>query len=229
MLHCIRERAVQERTALVNELHGFFLEAGVALIKSQAIASHALKAMEKYPDAFGVVGKENISFLLRKLKRLNEELKELKERITNYASNHPICQRLQTIVGVGPIIATAVVAKVSSPNVFRCGRDFSASLGLVPNQFSTGGKERLGGITKRGDRYLRKLFVLASHSLLQAAERKKKDDPHSLWAMELRKRKGWKIAVVAIANKLARIIWRLLMNEETYDPRKACLAAPQSV
>ena len=221
-LHCIRERAVQERTALVNELHGFFLEVGIALPKTKGIAAHAIAELEKRSEAFGQLGRENILFLLRKLERLEGELKELIGRIKSYAAKHPICQRLESIIGVGPVIATAVVAKVSAPQAYRCGRDFSASLGLVPNQFSTGGKERLGRISKRGDRYLRKLFVLASHSLLKAAEKKKKQDAHSLWAVALRKRKGWKIAVIGIANKLARIVWKLLVNEETYDPAKAC-------
>jgi transposase len=222
MLHSLRERAVQDRTAAVNALHGFFLEAGIALAKSKRIAAQAAAAMETRAGAFGRLGAESVQFLLDKLKRLDGELKELTNRIERYSANHPVCQRLESIMGVGPIIATAVVAKVSKPSAYSCGRNFSASVGLTPNQFSTGGRERLGHISKRGDRYLRKLFVLASHSMLKAAELKKKTDPHSLWAVALRKRKGWKIAVVGIANKLARIIWKLLISEEEYDPRKAC-------
>jgi transposase len=130
------------------------------------------------------------------------------------AQTHPVCQRLMTIPGLGELTATALVAAVSDAAQFKNGRQFAAWLGLVPRQHSTGGKERLLGISKRGDSYLRKLLVHGARSCLRWVDRKR--DRRSQWLQALLERRGWNRAAVALANKNARVAWVLLSTEQVY-------------
>jgi len=132
--------------------------------------------------------------------------------------NNPVSQRLATIPGIGPIIATAITATISDPNVFRSGREFAAWLGLVPRQSSTGGKARLGGISKRGDGYLRRLLVNSAHTVLLCSKAAKADP----WLISLRGRKPRLVVAVALANKTARVAWAVMSRQETY--RRAAVA-----
>ena len=139
----------------------------------------------------------------------------LERQLLTWHKTNPVSQRLASIPGIGPIIATAIATTVADPRVFRSGREFAAWLGLVPRQNSTGGKTRLGGITKRGNRYLRRLLINgASANLLRS--KATKADP---WVIGLRRRRPPLVVAVALANKTARIAWAVMLREKEYQPR----------
>ena len=140
-------------------------------------------------------------------------------KVKTTALNHPVCLVLLAIPGIGPMIATALVAAVGDPSVFKNGREMAAWLGLVPRQHSTGGKDRLLGISKRGDVYLRTLLIHGARAAVRVAD--KKDDWRSRWMVDLQARRGENIAVVALANKNVRIAWALLTKGEKYQSDKA--------
>jgi len=140
-------------------------------------------------------------------------------QVLAWHKSNPVSQRLATIPGIGPIIATAIVATVANPNIFRSGREFAAWLGLVPRQNSTGGKARLGGISKRGDSYLRRLLVNSAHTVLLCSKAAKADP----WLTSLLNRKPRLVVAVALANKTARIAWAIMSRPDLY--RHAAVAA----
>lgn len=155
-----------------------------------------------------------------------EELKDLEKRIDHYnakfeieVQTNEVCQRLMTLPGVGSLTASAIAASVGNPNVFTNGRAFSASLGLVPRQHSSGGKDRLLGISKRGDGYLRRLLVHGARAALRCVGSKK--DSRSEWLRRLEARRGHNRACVALANKNARILWVLMARGGTYRVQEA--------
>lgn len=214
-LHRIRERLVKSRTSLVNEARGLLGEYGITLPKS--VAQFRKCFFERVFE-----GEIELTSLCREtFAQLYEELTELEKRISFYetklnmiAKSHPESQRLQSIPGVGPLTATAILASVGDVSCFKSGREFAAWLGLVPRQSSTGGKPRLLGISKRGDVYLRKLLVHGARTTLRWVDAK--NDRLSVWARELRERRGANRTAVALANKNARIVWSVLMREEGY-------------
>ena len=160
--------------------------------------------------------------MLTALDQLEMRMVAYAEQITAQADQSEVAQRLQSIAGVGPITAAAIVASVGEPQDFRNGRQFAAWLGLTPKQHSTGGKTRLGRITKRGDAYLRTLLILGAKSTLQSALRKPPEGRHRLqqWIIAVFSRIGYHKTLVAIANKHARIIWALLIKGEAFDARR---------
>ncbi|MEO5355583.1 MAG: IS110 family transposase, partial [Magnetococcus sp. XQGC-1] len=140
-------------------------------------------------------------------------------KVKMIAEHHPVCLVLLAIPGIGPMIATALVAAVGDPSVFKNGREMAAWLGLVPRQHSTGGKDRLLGISKRGDVYLRTLLIHGARAAIRVAD--KKEDWRSRWMLDVMARRGENIAVVALANKNVRIAWALLTKGEEYRSDKA--------
>jgi transposase len=152
--------------------------------------------------------------LFKELTKLEAEVAYYDEKLKSLAITHPECQRLLTIPGIGPIPATALIAAVSGVGVFDNGRHFSAWLGLVPKQHSTGGQTRLFGISKRGDGYLRKLLIHGARATLRWA--RTKPDGRSQWIRGLLERRGWNRTAVAVANKNARIVWALLSRGGVY-------------
>lgn len=212
-LHRVRSQIIQQRTALSNQLRGLLLEFGVSLPKGQAGFNRVL-----------VVVAEEVSLPAR-LRQLVEEQyaawRGLSERLASYereleglARTDDRCRRLMTIPGVGPLTATALVAAVSDVAVFERGREMAAWLGVVPRQASTGGVPRLLGISKRGDCYLRTLFIHGARAALRVAA--KKTDRRHRWAHALEQRKGRNLAAVALANKNIRTAWALLRYGTTY-------------
>jgi transposase len=164
------------------------------------------------------------------MRELREELAELDARIAGYDRkirelyrNSEICQRLGKVEGIGPVTATALVAAVGDRSSFKNGRQFAAWLGLVPKQRSSGGRARLFGISKRGDRYLRTLLIHGARSALGRVREKR--DPRSLWLGKMRQRRHPNIVAVALANKNARIAWSLLTSDSVYDARLSVRAA----
>lgn len=214
-LHRVRERLVTNRTALSNELRGILAEFGYAIPTGyQALKVVVLRIVEDAESPFS-------DTMRRTLLEMRSELLELDKRIAVYETEfetmckeEDYCKRLLEIPGVGPITATAIWAHVGSAHHFKNGRQFSAYLGLVPKQHSSGGKQRLLGITKRGDGYIRRLLIHGARSVVRFSD--KKTDARSLWIARLDRDRGRNKACVALANKNARVIWALMKTGKDY-------------
>ena len=216
-LHRVRERLVKARTALINEIRGLLGEYGIVLPQGVTKFRHGLlPILEQEQAKLTALGREIFRQLYEEWLILEKRLTYYNEQLETIGRTHPVCQRLLTIPGIGPLTATALVAAVNDATHFKNGRQFAAWLGLVPRQHSTGGKPRLLGISKRGDRYLRKLLVHGARATLRWV--KLKSDRRSQWAQALIKRRGTNRAVVALANKNARIAWVLLVTDQVYTP-----------
>lgn len=219
-LHRVRERLVGNRTALSNELRGILAEFGYAIPTGyQALKTAVLGIVEDAESPFSDV-------LRRTLLAMRSELLQLDARIVAYEGEFDkickeadVCRRLIQIPGVGPITATAIWAHVGSAGHFKSGRQFSAYFGLVPKQHSSGGKQRLLGITKRGDGYIRRLLIHGARSVVRFSE--KKTDPRSAWIVRLDRERGRNKACVALANKNARVIWAMMATGHDYRPSLA--------
>lgn len=217
-LHRIRSRLIRARTALVNEIRGLLGEFGLVIAQRGAAAAHRLLQQSLETPDNGLPGK-----MRELLKELQDELLAHDERLTRFdrelqqqARNDERCQRLLKVEGIGPISATAIVAAVGDAKQFSSARQFAAWLGLVPSQHSSGGKNQLGSISKKGDTYLRTLLIHGARSALLAC--KEKTDRRSLWVQQVQCRRNTNIATVALANKNARIIWAILSKGESYQP-----------
>jgi len=216
-LHRVRERLVKARTALINEIRGLLNEYGIILPQGVTkFRQGLLMTLEREQAKLTELSREVFQQLYAEWLALEERLAHYNERIEAICQAHPVCQRLLTIPGIGPLTATALIAAVNDATHFKNGRQFAAWLGLVPRQHSTGGKPRLLGISKRGDRYLRKLLVHGARATLRWT--KLKHDRRSRWVRALMERRGTNRAVVALANKNARIVWVLLTTDQVYTP-----------
>jgi transposase len=222
-VHRLRQGLVEERTALINRLRGLLTEFGVVAPLSPEKLRRELARCQD-PDDLRLPA--NVRQLVgdqgSALDALEQRLAAYAEQIAAQARGSEVAKRLQTIAGVGPTTAAAMVATVSDANDFRNGRQFSAWLGLTPRQHSTGGKTRLGRLTRRGDAYLRTLLILGAKSALQAALRKPPAARHRLqqWIVAVLGRVGYHKTLVAIANKHARVIWALLVKGEDFDVQR---------
>jgi len=209
-MHRVRQGFVVERTATINRLRGLLSEFGVVLpLRSVTVRRQAAAAAENLPE----LARRAIGDLLDELRVLDERIGGYDREIEAQARLCEPAQRLMKIRGIGPTTALAIVATVGNAREFKNGRQFAAWIGLVPGQYSTGGKTRLGHISKRGDAYLRNLLVQGARSVLHTAAAHR--DHVSRWALELQPRRGYYRTLVAIANKNARIAWALLAKNET--------------
>jgi transposase len=212
-VHRVRQGFVEERTATINRIRGLLSEFGLVLpLRAIEVKRGARTAAEALPD----LARQAIGDLLAHLAILEERIGGYDRELESLAASSHAAQRLMTIPGVGPLTALATVATVGDAHEFRDGRQFAAWLGLVPRQWSTGGKARLGRITKRGDAYLRTLLIMGARAALQMAARR--NDKLSRWAMALKERRGYHRAVVALAAKNARILWALLTRQSQFRP-----------
>ena len=215
-VHRARQLAVKERTAHCNQLHGLLLEYGIESPKGVAVLRRRLAGIvEDAENELPFNGRVLLRDLGEELRRLDERVKQFDAQIVAISQAEPACQRLQAIPGIGPLTATALVAAVGDATEFRSGRELSAWLGLVPRQYSTGGRPRLLGISKRGDRYIRYLLIHGARAALRTAGRH--DNRRSRWALEVESRRGRNIATVALANKNARAAWAILAKAVTFD------------
>ena len=216
LLHRGREQLVRQRTMLVNALRAHLAEFGMVAAQglrnvTQLIAIVRDEGDLRLPDA----ARQVLQVLAAQLEHIEAAIAALEKQLMAWHKTNAVSQRLASIPGIGPIIATAIATTVADPGVFRSGREFAAWLGLVPRQNSTGGKTRLGGITKRGNRYLRRLLINgASANLLRS--KATKADP---WVIGLRRRRPPLVVVVALANKTARIAWAVMLRQRQYQPR----------
>lgn len=215
-LHRIRERYICNRTALCNQIRGLLGEYGIVINKGIAqLRSNMVEQLCIESQKLSAVGIELFRILRDDLRELDRKIELLDKRIAQRSREHPAFGRLSEIPGVGPLTASAIIGCVSSPQSFRNGRQFAAWVGLVPRQYSTGGKTSLGRISKRGNTYLRTLLVHGARTTMKYASRKK--DRTSVWVEALKKRVGVNKATVALANKNARVIWALLVHETDYN------------
>lgn len=208
---------MERRTAVVNQMRGLLLERGITLPKGRCHLEAALPMILKDGDAnlSGVV-RLLLAQLKLELEQLAERVEEADALIRHMAQESDVCRRLDAIPGIGPITATALIAAIGNGTAFRKGRDFAAWVGLVPREYSTGGKQKLFGISKRGNCYLRKLLVQGARAVLQFKE--KQSSGLSRWLTQLTARTHYNVAGVALANKLARIAWAVLATGELYRP-----------
>lgn len=219
-LHRLRSAALKQRTALVNRVRGLLGEYGLVMPQGVASVRRCLpELLEDADNALSGLFRELLSEQYQELVRLDEQLHSHDRRLARIAREHPDARRLGEVRGIGPVLSSALPAHIGDGHQFANGRGFAASIGLVPHQHTTGGKPRLLGISKRGDAYLRSLFVHGARSVLRHAAGR--DDRLSRWALQLQARRGHHIAVVALANKLARIAWVVLAREERFDPARA--------
>lgn len=216
LLHRIAERLVSQRTALSNQTRGLLAEYGLIIPQGSAAVRHAVpRLIEDAENELSLQARYAFQSLYDELIHLDKCVKDIKDKIIAASQNHDACQRLMSIPGVGPMIATAVFSVMGDARQFKNGREFSAFLGLVPRQYSSGGKSILKGISKRGDRRTRMLLIQGALAALNHAKRK--PDAYHRWASALKERKGTKVAVVALANKIARICWALSANKTTFN------------
>jgi transposase len=214
-LHRVRERFVRTKIALSNELHGLLMEYGIALPKSYSrLLKEMAKLLEPSNSNLSSLAKETFSLLVEEYKKAEEQIVALEKKMRTIARENEICKRIQEIPGVGVITATALLSTVVNPHGFKNGRHFSAWLGLVPKQSSSGGKNNLLGISKRGDSYLRRMLIHGGRAVVRTAEGKA--DRLSVWAIEKTRTRGANRASVAVANKNARMIWKLMTSGESY-------------
>jgi transposase len=219
-LHRARERVVKARTALVNEIRGLLGEYGIVLPQGVTQFRHTFMAtLEAERAKLTALSQELFGQLYEEFCALEKRLAYYTAKLEAISAAHPVCQRLETIPGIGPLTATAMVAAVSDVTHFQNGRQFAAWIGLVPRQHSTGGKPRLFGISKRGDVYLRTLLIHGARATLRWIGLK--TDRRSTWVRGLIDRRGKNKAAVALANKNARIAWALLKTDAVYSAEDA--------
>jgi transposase len=214
-VHRVRERWVMRRTAVVNQIRGLLLERGLTLPKGRSYVEQALPdiledAALRLSDSFRVL----LAQLQLELDQLSSRIEQMDAVLQQTAKENEACQRLTTIPGIGPVTATALIAAIGNGSGFR--RGLAAWVGMVPREYTTGGKQKLLGISKRGNSYLRKLFVQGARAVMQ---RRHNQAPElSTWLAQLLARSHQNVAIVALANKLLRIAWAVLCKNERYRP-----------
>ena len=215
-VHRIRNGLVKQRTAKINQIRGLLAEYGVVENKGVNVLRNALLSiLEDAENGLSADFRMLLEELRQDLITFDERISSLTEKINAIAKADEDTQRLQQIPGVGPITATALISAVGDGKQFKCGRDLAAWLGLTPKQHSSGGKERLLGISKRGDAYLRTLLIHGARSVLRVSA--KKTDSLNCWLQNVCDRRNKNIAAVALANKNARIIWAILTKKTNYQ------------
>jgi transposase len=215
MLHRTRHLFIRQQTAVINSIRAHLAEFGiVAPVGRRGVEELLDVVADSNDDRLPEVARVCLAALGAQLRRLKEQILEFDRMIMAWHRSDETSRRLRYIPGVGPMLATALVASVADPKAFRSGRNFSAWIGLVPKQHSSGGKDRLGNISKQGDRYLRGLFVAGALSVIRYA--KIRGTKHRPWLTALLARKPTKVAAIALANKLARMAWAMMARGERY-------------
>ncbi len=224
-LHRVRERWVRCRTAVINQIRGMLLERGITVRKGRHYlrSSHCLGFWKTPSNTLSGAMRMLLAQLQLEMQYLQRQIEESDKLILRIASELEPCRRLVAIPGIGPVIATATITAIGNGAAFKKGRGFAAWLGVVPGEHSTGGKQTLTETSRRGNRYLRKLFVQGAHAVLQ--KRRTQSTGLSTWLAQLTTRKRIQVAALALANKLARMVWAVLAKGEAYRPPVAALSA----
>lgn len=214
MLHRARHLLVRQRTAQVSAMRAHLAEYGVVAPKGRAHVRELVEVLDHGTAAIPELARQTLLLIAGMIDELSQQIRKIEIELMAWHRATAASQRLETIPGIGFITATALVATVGDARVFRSGRQFAAWLGLVPKQHSSGGRERMGGISKMGDRYLRQLLVVGATAVIRYTRRKA--TAVSIWADRLLERKPARLVTVAVANKMARIAWAVMAREENY-------------
>jgi transposase len=214
MQHRTRDLLMRQRTQVINALRAHLAELGITAAQGREGLKELLKIIASDADErLPADAHASLIVLAAELQAMQTLIGSIEKRITAQHRGNEASKRLETIPGIGVIGATAIAAMVTDPKVFRSGRDFAAWIGLVPRQDSTGGKQKLGPISKQGDRYLRRILVVGACSVLRRARQQPEKYP---WLIQLLARRPFKVVAVALANKMARVAWALLAKGGTY-------------
>ena len=216
MLHRTRHLFIRQQTSVINVIRAHLAELGI-------VAPIGRKGVEELLDVVADLSDKRVPEVARlclaalgaQLRRLKEQILEFDRMIMAWHRSNETSRRLDAIPGLGPALATALVASIADPKAFRSGRNFSAWVGLVPKQHSSGGKDRLGSISKQGDRYLRSLFMAGALAVIRYA--KIHGIKHRPWLTALLARRPTKVAAIALANKIARMAWAMMARGERYN------------
>ncbi|MDE2110037.1 MAG: IS110 family transposase [Alphaproteobacteria bacterium] len=218
VLHRTRELLIRQRTMLINALRAHLAEFGIVMAQGRAgVATLVTLVEDDEHDLIPAIARDGLLAVVDQLRDAHERVGAIERKILAWHRSNTQSRRLETIPGIGPITASALAATITDASLFRSGRELAAWIGLVPRQNSSGGKERLGHISKKGDQYLRRLLVIGAHAVLRFARNGKAST--TKWATALLARKPYKLAAVALANKMARIVWALLTKNEEFRPQ----------
>ena len=221
MLHRARDLLMRQRTQVINALRAHLAELGIVAAQGREGIKELLALItDEGDERLPLDARTSLIVLAAQLQALQTMIGSIEKRISAQHRANEASKRLETIPGIGILGATGIAATLTDPQAFRSGRDFAAWIGLVPRQDSTGGKQKLGPISKQGDRYLRRILVVGAHSVLRRAKQSPQKYP---WLTQLLARRPFKVVAVALANKMARIAWALLAKGGSY--RAPALAA----
>jgi transposase len=220
-LHRVRETLVRERVKASNQIHGFLLEFGISLPVGHAAIRHlpSLLAEQALPARLVAL----LERLHSHFKYLDEQIADIEKELGRQLQDDDLGQRLMSIPGVGPITASVLAAEVGDGKQYRCGRDFAASIGLVPRQYSTGGKNNLLGISKRGDKNIRRLLVQCARAYMQRLNRH--TDRMAQWVRSMLTRRHSNVVACALANKLARTAWAIAAHHTEFKQQEVVMPA----
>ena len=222
-VHRVRQGLVRDRTGMLNRLRGLLSEFGLVMAKGRYPAQAAIAGiLEDAENGLPMLARRVIDDLWQRIKQSNEQIQGYDKELALLVKGNPVAQQIMSIPGVGEQTASGVVASVSDPRMFKNSRQFSAWLGLVPRQYTTGGKIKLGRITKKGDQYLRTCLVHGARAVV--ANLRDKQDRVSCWIRDLIARRGYLRAVVALAARNARLIWTLMIKQEDYKAMPAVVS-----
>ena len=212
IVHRARDLLIRQRTAAVNALRGHLAEFGIVAARGTAKARE-LMSLVSVDERIPAIGRAALAQLVEQIRDTERKIEIFDKQIVAVAKENEVCRRLMTVLTIGPFAATALSATIGDPRAFSSGRHFAAWLGLTPTQHSTGGKERLGGISKRGDSYVRKLLI---HGARAAVHRVRSNQVPGAWIAGLLTRRHFNVATVALANKTARIAWAVMASGQNY-------------
>jgi transposase len=216
-LHRSRSLVIKTRTALINQIRGLLGEYGFIIARAPEQVRPALVTLiQDEHNGLTAFARETFSELYEQLVDVEQRLAKITARLDRVFRAHPVCRKLAAVPGIGPVTATALLAAVSQPHVFHNGRHLAAWLGLVPRHCASGGRTRLAGLSKRGNRYVRTLLIHGARAVVRCAEQN--TTAQGRWMGALKRRKGTNVAAVAVANKTARVVWALLAHDDVYRP-----------
>ena len=219
MQHRTRDLLLRQQTQVINALRAHLAELGIVAAQGREGLKQLLTIIADEKEArLPIDARASLIVLAAQVQALHTMIGSIEKRLMVQHRANEASKRLESIPGIGLIGASAIAATITDPNAFRSGRDFAAWIGLVPRQDSTGGKQKLGPISKQGDRYLRRLLVVGAHAVLRRAKQSPQKYP---WLAQLLARRPFKVVAIALANKMARIAWALLASGGHYRPRLA--------